>query len=102
MDLKNSTFTDGKGNHVRARKSGVSFDNVTMFESTDITAKGHGFYCKECTAISIKDSTFRNLTSLIAPAILIENNVGTATIENSTFLGNHAYETSGSIRLFEP
>ena len=67
--MTNSTFTNGLGSHIVGIDSYIELDRVTIYDSTDLAATGHGINCIGCIDLTIKDSTFRNLTAKIGSAI---------------------------------
>ena len=98
ITLSNSTFIDGKKNHISGRTANLTLDGVTMKDSYDYSTKGHGIYCKRCTSLTVKNSLFQNMTSLRAPAIRLEDQWNiTSVIENSQFKSNRALEKAGAI-----
>lgn len=100
ISVTNSTFTDGRGNHIQATNSLVMLNQVTFADSEDSTAQGHGVVCETCYGLTITNCTFRNLTSLAAPAIQIKNQMEAETrIIASTFEGNTAFNQAGAIML---
>ena len=87
----NSTFTDGKENHIRAIDSDISLDGVTIENSIDNDSEGHGVSCYNCLNVNIINSEFRNLTAFKSPAIMIQFAKGEEiNIMGSTFERNHA------------
>lgn len=87
----NSTFSDGKENHIRAIDSDISLDGVTIENSIDNNSEGHGVYCYHCLNVNIINSDFRNLTAFKSPAIMIKYTRGDEiNIIGSTFERNHA------------
>ncbi len=98
----NSTFTDGKENHIQAIDSDISLDSVTIENSIDNESEGHGVKCMYCSGVNIINSNFRNLTALQTPAIMIQYARGDQiNILGSSFERNHAQERIGAIRLSE-
>ena len=71
--VTNTTLKNGQGNHIYATQSHVRLDGVVVRDSSDMTVEGHGLTCDNCNSLTITGSTFTNLTSLKAPAILVEN-----------------------------
>ena len=81
-------------------RSHVSLTNVTVRDSVDLTAYGHGLWCDQCLSLSVANSTFHNLTSLHGPAIKLERMIqAVTTITHSTFSNNTAIESAGAMRL---
>ena len=77
--VKNSIFTNGKDKHIYAEKSSVSLDAVTIRDSEDLSATGHGLYCLTCSDLHVTNSSFQRLRSNMAPAIKVEEQLGLQT-----------------------
>jgi hypothetical protein len=71
LKVTNSTFTNGQGSHIVGIDSYIGLDRVTIYDSRDLVASGHGLNCLSCIDLTIKDSTFRNLTAATGSAIYI-------------------------------
>ena len=73
---------------------------MTIKDSEDLLAKGHGFKCVGCKSIELKNSIFYNLRAGTATAVLIEEEMSSESIiSNCTFESNLAVRSSASIRL---
>ena len=79
IEVKNSIFTDGKDQHIYAENSSVSLDGVTIRDSEDLSATGHGLYCLTCIGLHVTNSSFQRLRSNMAPAIKVEEQLGLQT-----------------------
>ena len=71
IEVKNSIFTDGKKQHIYADQSKVSLDGVTIRDSEDLSADGHGLLCLTCDSLSVTNSKFLRLRSSTAAAIKV-------------------------------
>ena len=98
--VRNSSFTNGKKNHIAATQTLVRIESTTIYDSQDKLETGHGLTCLNCVELTVLNSTFRNLVSYSAPAIYIAQQTGVESrIEDCTFEGNLALGDAGSIRL---
>ena len=78
--VNNSTFTDGKKQHIYATQTHVVIDKVKMFDSIDEESVGHGVFCDGCLSLLIKDTIFQNMIADEAPGLWIMNQMGIETI----------------------
>ena len=72
-----------------------------MFNSTDPTSRGHGFFCLQCRHVEVANSTFEGLESLQGGAIFLQymDDDSVTEIWNNTFYRNQASRDAGAIRL---
>ena len=100
LQVKNSTFTDGPISHIVGKEAEVELDSVMMFNSSTNVGHGHGFWCVECEKVTIRDSTFYNLTSITGSAIYLENlDNSDSRIEGNYFEANRANSEGGAVVL---
>ena len=56
--IRDSTFKNGTSSHVKGDDADVELVNVTMYDSIDDKAEGHGLHCVSCGKVIVVYSNF--------------------------------------------
>ena len=51
--IRNSNFTEGKENLIRADQASITMTGVKMYNSTGLDDQGHGLRCIQCYDLNI-------------------------------------------------